>query len=48
MIVIDLRDRTGTVQVMVDPEGNTEVFCQAEQVRNETVLRIGGGVRPPR
>ena len=45
VIFIDLRDRTGTVQVTVDPEGSTQVFRQAEQLRNETVLRISGHVR---
>ncbi len=45
VIFIDLRDRTGTVQVTVDPEGNPKVFHQAEQLRNETVLRISGPVR---
>ncbi len=45
VIFIDLRDRTGTVQVTVDPEGNPQVFHQAEQLRNETVLRISGPVR---
>lgn len=45
VIFIDLRDRTGTVQVTVDPEGSPQVFRQAEQVRNETVLRISGAVR---
>ena len=44
VIFIDLRDRTGTVQVTVDPEGSTQVFRQAEQLRNETVLCISGHV----
>ncbi|OOV35270.1 aspartate--tRNA ligase [Candidatus Synechococcus spongiarum LMB bulk10E] len=45
VIFIDLRDRTGTVQVTVAPEGSAQVFHQAEQLRNETVLRISGHVR---
>ncbi len=45
VIFIDLRDRTGTVQVTVDPEGSPQVFAQAEQLRNETVLRINGHLR---
>ena len=44
VIFIDLRDRTGTVQVTVAPEGSPQVFHQAEQLRNETVLRISGHV----
>jgi aspartyl-tRNA synthetase len=48
VIFIDLRDREGLVQVVAAPE-HPEVFQQAEQVRNEYVLRISGQVRrrPP-
>ena len=45
VIFIDLRDRTGTVQVTVAPGDSAQVFHQAEQLRNETVLRISGRVR---
>jgi aspartyl-tRNA synthetase len=45
VIFIDLRDREGLVQVVYDPD-LPEVFAQAEQVRNEFVLRIKGRVRP--
>ena len=45
VIFIDLRDRSGTAQVTVNPEGNPEVFATAEQLRNETVLRVVGTVR---
>jgi len=44
VIFIDLRDRTGIVQVVCDPD-ETEAFALAEQVRNEFVLRIRGRVR---
>ncbi len=44
VIFIDLRDREGLIQVVYDPDLE-EVFAQAEQVRNEFVLRIKGRVR---
>jgi len=44
VIFIDLRDRTGLVQVVYDPD-LPEVFKTAEQVRNEFVVRVKGLVR---
>jgi len=44
VIFIDLRDHTGLVQVVFDPD-RVEAFALAEQVRNEFVLRITGKVR---
>ena len=44
VIFIDLRDREGRIQVVFDPD-LADVFAQAEQVRNEFVLRIKGRVR---
>ncbi len=44
VIFIDLRDREGLVQVVVDPD-TAEIFSIAEQVRNEFVLQISGRVR---
>jgi aspartyl-tRNA synthetase len=46
VIFIDLRDRSGTVQVTVDPELGPEAFAVAEHLRNETVLRVVGTLRP--
>ena len=48
VIFIDLRDREGLVQVVIDPD-TPEAFATAERVRNEYVLRIIGRVRrrPP-
>ena len=48
VIFIDLRDREGLVQVVIDPD-TPEAFAAAERVRNEYVLRIIGRVRrrPP-
>ena len=44
VIFIDLRDHTGLVQVVFDPD-RAETFALAEEVRNEYVLRITGKVR---
>jgi len=44
VIFIDLRDHTGLVQVVFDPD-RASVFATAEQVRNEFVLKISGRVR---
>jgi len=45
VIFIDLRDRAGLVQVVVDPD-TAETFATAEHVRSEYVLKITGIVRP--
>ena len=45
VIFIDLRDRSGTVQITVDPDQGLELFTKAESLRNETVLQITGRVR---
>lgn len=44
VIFIDLRDREGLIQVVIDPD-TAEIFAIAEQVRNEFVLKITGRVR---
>ncbi len=44
VIFIDLRDREGTVQVVIDPD-TPEAFRVAEEVRNEFVLKVVGRVR---
>jgi aspartyl-tRNA synthetase len=44
VIFIDLRDRDGLVQVVLDPD-RAEVFRRAEQVRSEFVLKLKGRVR---
>ncbi len=44
VIFIDLRDRSGLVQVVIDPD-RPAAFEIAESVRNEFVLRIVGKVR---
>jgi len=42
---VDLRDRSGVVQMVSNPELSQEVHTLAEQVRAEWVLRIAGEVR---
>ena len=44
VIFIDLRDREGLVQIVIDPD-TAEIFAIAEQVRNEFVLKVTGRVR---
>ena len=44
VIFIDLRDRSGRVQVVADPDA-PEPFAVADQARNEFVLRVVGTVR---
>ena len=46
VIFIDLRDRSGTVQITVDPDLGAEAFAVAEHLRNETVIQVSGTVRP--
>jgi len=45
VIFIDLRDRSGILQVVCDPD-TVELFALAERVRGEFVLSIKGKVRP--
>ncbi len=44
VIFIDLRDREGLVQAVVDPS-TPEAFALAEQVRSEYVIKVRGRVR---
>ena len=45
VIFIDLRDRSGILQVVCDPD-TEELFAMAERVRGEFVLSIRGKIRP--
>ncbi|WGT67642.1 aspartate--tRNA ligase [cyanobacterium endosymbiont of Epithemia clementina EcSB] len=49
VIFIDLRDRTGIVQIVSDPQRTPESYPHAETLRNEYVVKIVGCVsrRPP-
>ncbi len=44
VIFIDLRDKTGLVQVVFDPD-RAEIFQLTEQIRNEYVLQVTAKVR---
>ena len=45
LIFIDLRDRSGIVQVVMSPQYGEDAFHKAEDVRSEYVLAIRGIVR---
>ena len=45
VIFIDLRDREGVLQVVIDPD-TPAAFALAERARSECVLRATGKVRP--
>lgn len=49
VIFIDLRDRTGIVQIVSDPQRTPESYQNADSLRNEYVVKITGRVskRPP-
>ncbi len=49
VIFIDLRDRTGTVQIVSDPQRTPESYADAESIRSEYVVKAIGKVsqRPP-
>ncbi|MEK4537598.1 aspartate--tRNA ligase [Peribacillus sp. FSL K6-1552] len=44
VIFIDLRDRSGVVQVVFNPDISAEALATAEKIRNEYVLDIQGSV----
>ena len=44
LIFIDLRDRSGIVQIVLAPNDTHAAFKQAEMVRNEYVLKVTGRV----
>ncbi|HEX2025563.1 MAG TPA: aspartate--tRNA ligase, partial [Actinomycetota bacterium] len=45
VLFVDLRDREGTVQVVVHPEENAEAHAAAVKARTESVVRVTGAVR---
>lgn len=49
VIFIDLRDRTGTVQIVSDPQRTPQSYSDAESLRSEYVVKAVGRVsqRPP-
>ncbi|MEM6424679.1 MAG: aspartate--tRNA ligase [Cyanobacteria bacterium P01_D01_bin.128] len=46
VIFIDLRDRSGIVQIVSDPERTPGSYPTADQLRNEYVVKITGRVSP--
>lgn len=44
LIFVDLRDRSGIIQIVFSPEHNKEAFHCAEQIRSEYVIAIKGMV----
>jgi len=45
LVFIDLRDRSGVVQVVANPDTASEAHATAQDVRNEYVLQVRGLVR---
>ncbi|MCE5191009.1 MAG: aspartate--tRNA ligase [Actinomycetia bacterium] len=46
LIFIDVRDRSGLVQCVFDPDASGAAFVTAERVRPEWVVKLTGTVRP--
>jgi aspartyl-tRNA synthetase len=46
LVFVDLRDRSGTVQVVTNPDTDAEAHTVAQQVRGEYVLQVIGTVQP--
>lgn len=45
LIFIDLRDCSGTVQIVANPDLGAEAFTAVEHLRSETVLQVSGTVQ---
>ncbi len=45
LVFIDLRDRSGIVQIVFSPEVNSEIHQAAHKIRNEFVIQVEGDVR---
>ncbi|KAF0209123.1 MAG: aspartate--tRNA ligase [Actinomycetota bacterium] len=46
LVFIDVRDRSGLVQCVFDPDASGAAFVTAERVRPEWVVKLNGTVRP--
>jgi aspartyl-tRNA synthetase len=46
LIFIDLRDRTGIIQLALDPDRDPEAHTKADRIRNEWVIAAVGTVSP--
>ena len=45
VIFIDLRDRSGIIQIVADPADSKEAHAAAEKVKDEYVIKVKGKVR---
>lgn len=45
ILFLDVRDHTGIVQVIVDPQAQPEVAAKAERLRSEWVVAVSGALR---
>jgi aspartyl-tRNA synthetase len=46
LIFFDLRDKTGLIQLIVNPKVAEDAYQAAQEVRNEYVLEVGGKINP--
>ena len=42
LLFIHLRDRTGIIQLLLDPDQNKTAYTQAQSLRNEYVIEVKG------
>ena len=45
LVFIDLRDKFGKLQVVVDPEKQKELFEVAKELKNEYVIKVTGKIQ---
>lgn len=45
LVFVDLRDRTGILQIVFNPSGSREAYNIAKELKNEYVIKITGTVR---
>ncbi|HDZ85154.1 MAG TPA: hypothetical protein ENH35_01215, partial [Candidatus Moranbacteria bacterium] len=45
VVFIDLRDRSGLVQLVFSPEEDADIHQAAHKIRNEFVIQVDGDVR---
>jgi aspartyl-tRNA synthetase len=46
VIFIDLRDTSGLVQLVFNPDASADIFATAEQLRSEFCIKVTGEVKP--
>lgn len=46
LIFLDLRDATGSIQLVINPQVSAEAHAAASEVRNEFVLEVTGKINP--